>query len=255
MMHGVRVRMLNQPTTPGELRDLMGEEPPPFLLEWSRQWQAEPHDPWEVLVSTLRQFFPANARAVGKIPADHPLRRLIERTRATAIGWSPMGWDYRLFLPPPPGLPIQRGLTLTASASLSALEQAEQTLGMHLPPSYRALVLLTNGVGLSPGGFGRYEILGVEGVVDAWKGFQEDYAFIREQEVERGEAPLAWDATVMVPFLDRADYYCFDRARQQPDGECPVMFWDHEGPGAWEVAPTLRQWIDQHLEACILRQE
>jgi hypothetical protein len=49
----------------------------------------------------------------------------------------------------------------------------------------------------------------------------------------------------LVPFcFDEGNFTCFDTGAPQPDGECPVVFWDHDAECAYPEAPDFIAWLD-----------
>ncbi len=55
----------------------------------------------------------------------------------------------------------------------------------------------------------------------------------------------------LLPFwTDEGNFCCFDLSRPAADGECPVVFWDHESPDgdAAPVAKDFVAWLREGLE-------
>ena len=109
------------------------------------------------------------------------------------------------------------------------LDRLERTLQMRLPPSYRALLkykhfyeLPAVGVSFEPHVIGRWE----ERLMAAYE------AWDPERIIGIGLIPFGSET-----FMD-AGPVCFDTRNRLQDGECPVVFWDHEWIGTdREVQP------------------
>ena len=282
-VQGFHVVPLDTPVTLPEIQRLIGEAPPRNVIEFFQLWQKNQDDPWEVFMGSLTPGDTLIQREREEIAPGYPLRRLINRAEHAAIVWgnraaliSPDLWAYLLQLRPkqPDGNPNKIRLHLPAAPS--TITAAESVLGMTLPPSYTHLLALTNGLGL---GFSEYEgIAGAgpqravwepvvandwihcapyEEVTARWRQFQGVYASERERDQEEGVNSFLSDERPLVPFLWTAygDIWCFDRSRQQADGEYPIMYWDNEKREATERYSNFTSWMEHQLERMVFEHE
>ncbi len=124
-----------------------------------------------------------------------------------------------------------RGATGTEVAA------AEQALGVHLPASYKAF--------LAKFGWARIHYDPVYGVGSS---VPREYELVLSTQLERHEAyPLIPLPLIPVMNDGAGNHYCLDTARLR-DGECPVVFWDHEHPDESDqtpedVAPSFDRWL------------
>jgi hypothetical protein len=109
------------------------------------------------------------------------------------------------------------------------LDRLEGILQLRFPPSYRAFLMYRHFYELTEGGV-RFE----EHVVGRWEdALRALYAsWDPARIVGMGLIPFGAET-----FMD-AGPVCFDTRRRGDDGECPVVFWDHEAVGTEnEVRP------------------
>jgi cell wall assembly regulator SMI1 len=124
-----------------------------------------------------------------------------------------------------------------SGATADEISAAEGALSVQLPPSYKAF--------LSKFGWAKLfgdRVLGVGH--DLPSGNELIKTTLGERSVFRPYIPHH-----LVPVMNdgAGNHYCLDTA-QMGDGECPVVFWDHEHPDAEDqtpefVAPSFAQWI------------
>ena len=109
------------------------------------------------------------------------------------------------------------------------LDRLEEEIGLRFPPSYRTLLKYKHFYALTEGGLrferhviGRWEDT-LLAAYDSWD---------PERIVGAGLIPFGSES-----FMD-AGPVCFDTGNRLPDGECPVVYWDHEWIGTEkEVQP------------------
>lgn len=273
---GLRVVPLDTSVTSSAMQRVIGEAPPGNVIEFCRLWQEHHSEPWHVLLGSVTLGDPTVRSAPEKFAPSSPLRRLIQGASSAAIVWgnraalvSPDHWTYLLQLRPKrPDAPPSH-IRLHLPAAPSSISAAEYVLGMTLPPSYTQVLTLTNGFGLD---FAEYEGIAGAGpqraiwepvvandwlhcshyqeVTALWRQFQGINASERELDQEAGVNTFLSDERPLVPFLWTAygDLWCFDRSRQQEDGEYPIIFWDHEMREATEHYPTFTHWMEGQLE-------
>ena len=208
---------------------------------------------WDALVLSIRQIHPQFQEEVF-LPLKHAL---MHATNVVVIygnfyPWtSPDKWKY-LFqmndLSDPKKLVY---LLAQPPATLHHIHQAEQILGMRLPPSYINFLTFTNGLGL---GVYPEEFYCVYGVGEAralwddvvqfqstnalildyheissnWLQWQNILAYERGRDRETGINTFISDEHVCVPFARTGDEWCFDCSKPNEQGEYPILFWDHE---------------------------
>jgi hypothetical protein len=99
------------------------------------------------------------------------------------------------------------------------LEAAERALGARLPPSFHYFLAHAGALRLD-----FWETLWVGGPELGWR----DIVRVNRRERRRGLPGH------LVAFHGNGggDLLCFDTSRAGADGECPVVFWDHEKPPA-----------------------
>lgn len=102
------------------------------------------------------------------------------------------------------------------------LDRLEGILQLRFPPSYRAFLQYRHFYALTEGGV-RFE----RHVIGRWEDTLLDLyeSWDPERIVGIGLIPFGSET-----FMD-AGPVCFDTRRRQQDGECPVVFWDHEWIG------------------------
>ncbi|GHO74319.1 hypothetical protein KSD_20900 [Ktedonobacter sp. SOSP1-85] len=61
-----------------------------------------------------------------------------------------------------------------------------------------------------------------------WLQWQDTLAYEREVDRKSGLNTFLSDERTCVPFAYTNDDWCFDRSRQNSQGECPILFWSHE---------------------------
>ena len=118
-----------------------------------------------------------------------------------------------------------------------AIVDAEQTLGVRFPHSYKAF--------LSRFGWARVYCDPVFGLGPS---VPPEYDLVETARCERYEAhPHIPDHLVPIMNDGAGNHYCLDTSRLH-DGECPVVFWDHEhqdGPDQSpdQVSPSFDRWL------------
>ena len=128
---------------------------------------------------------------------------------------------------------------LAPPASADAITAFEARHGFTLPPSHREFLLRANG-----GVVGYARLFGVGGAVP----FDLDQAAVQMQPYIGGIAEGR-----VYPFANDwgGSYFCYDLQRPRPDGEYPVLLWNHEyaeepedRPMLWsEFAPTFEAFV------------
>ncbi|HEU5379685.1 MAG TPA: SMI1/KNR4 family protein [Ktedonobacteraceae bacterium] len=280
---GFRVVPLDTSVTLSEMQRVIGEAPPGNVIEFCRLWQKNHDEPWKDFVGSITLGDTPVRREIEEIATSYPLRRLINRAEYAAIVWgnraalvSPDPWAYLLQLQPKRPDADPGHIRLHLPADPSSIIAAESVLGMTLPPSYTQVLVLTNGLGLD---FSGYESIAGAGpqravwepvvandwlhcshyqeVTALWREFQGNIASEREREQEEGVNTFLSDEGPLVPFLWTAygDIWCFDRSRQQEDGEYPIIFWDHEMREATEQYPNFTHWMEHQLERKVFGKE
>ncbi|GEM_PF-7111253 len=153
-------------------------------------------------------------------------------------------------------------LRLYPPASDSDLVRAEHVLDIRLPPSYAKLLTVTNGLDLDAlqsayiCGAGpsraKWEAVLLNQWLDCqpyheiaaqWRAFQGVYAYERIMDRERGENIFRSDERQLIPFAHTYETWCFDHARQSPDGERHIVLWDHEQREAEDTYATFAEWF------------
>lgn len=100
------------------------------------------------------------------------------------------------------------------------LDELESTFGITYPPIYRAFLKIYHHYDLPSFGV-RFS----RNIIHRWKkDFEQDYTAYATV-LEQGLLPIGEET-----FMD-AGAVCFDTRHPSPDGDCPVVFWDHEWVG------------------------
>jgi hypothetical protein len=158
-------------------------------------------------------------------------------------------------------------IVLHAPASSQDIAAAEAVIRSKFPPSYRQFLLLANGQGI-----GALSIVGIHGagptlanwdaavlnnwfecekhqheIAANWRHFQDLYDYERVMDWERGENSFGSDETILVPFAQTDEAWCFDRTRPDANGEYPVLFWDHETREAAEYFADFSTWLIKEI--------
>lgn len=265
---GFRLFPLDQSFSEAALHSL-AEEPSPAVIAFARLWNQAAPDAWQTLVQSAASVNPGVIEDATTPPLLEPVRALLARAEYAAAAWghpdnwqSPLQWGYLLQIRSRHAGRAPEHILLHAPASPADIAAAEAALRMKLPPSYRRFLMLTNGLGI-----GIRELTYIAGAGPAradwnpvvlnqwlecqpyheiaamWREFQGVYDYERIQDWEGGVNTFLSDETVLVPFAQTYDAWCFDRTRQRADGEYPVMFWDHETREASERYPDFLAWF------------
>lgn len=108
--------------------------------------------------------------------------------------------------------------TTISDADLDALEREA---GLEFPPLYRDFLRYRHFVELTETGV-RFE----RHISDEWQAtLRELYSYSRKYMLDVGLLPFGSEC-----YMD-AGQACFDTRFRLPDGDCPVVFWDHEWVG------------------------
>jgi cell wall assembly regulator SMI1 len=133
-----------------------------------------------------------------------------------------------------------RGAEFGRGATPQEIRLAEKRLGVELPGSYKAFL----------GRFGWASFEGLE-----LYGLGEDVpAYLDLVEVTLGERTQMRPhlPSRLIPLMNdgAGNHYCLDVASGE-QGECPVVFWDHNLGESQEpeyVAPNLEAWLAEELD-------
>jgi SMI1 / KNR4 family (SUKH-1) len=270
---GFSVFPLDQPFSEAALHRF-AEEPSPAVVTFARLWDQTAPDAWQTLVQSAASVNPEVIADVTRPPLLEPVRLLLTRAEYAAIVWghpdhwqSPLQWGYLLQIPPRRAGGETWHFLLHTPASREDIAAAEAALRLKLPPSYRRLLMLTNGLGIGIteltyiGGAGpaRADWIPIElnqwlecapyhEIAAMWRQFQGVYDYERIRDWEEGRNSFLSDETILVPFAQMSDAWCLDRTRQQADGEYPILFWDHETREASERYPDFLAWFAGEIE-------
>ncbi len=105
------------------------------------------------------------------------------------------------------------------------LDSLEESIQLRFPPSYRAFLKYRHFYRLTEGGV-RFE----QHVIGRWEDTLLDAYDSWDPELIVGAGLIPFGSE---SFMD-AGPVCFDTRNRLQDGECPVVFWDHEGIGTEE---------------------
>ncbi len=277
--YNFRVLSLDELLEEDALRALADEEPPPAVQAFVRHWNQTTPDAWHALLQSAAAVNPTVVEDAALASPLEPLRALLDRAEYAAIVYgqpspahwkSPEKWGYLVQILPPNAETETDHLLLHLPASPADIASAEAVLRMKLPPNYRNFLMITNGLGM-----GAIELTYVCGAGPAradwnrvilnqwlecshqheiaaqWREFQGVYDYERIRDWENGEQTFLSDETIMVPFAQTYDAWCFDRTRPNADGEYPVMFWDHELREAREMYPDFLAWFAGEVDPYI----
>ncbi|MDQ2907636.1 MAG: hypothetical protein M3Y81_29355, partial [Chloroflexota bacterium] len=86
-------------------------------------------------------------------------------------------------------------------------------------------------------------------IAASWRSFQGVYDYERIRDWENGEHTFLSDETTLVPFGYTYETWCFDRNRPEPDGDYPIIFWDHETRQARDAYPDFSRWFAGEIES------
>lgn len=267
--NGFRVLPLDAPVTEDELTALADEKPPLPVVTFARLWKEHPTDHWRTLIESAAIENPAVLDEPTSSGILAPLRSVVSRAEYAAVVWghplswkSPQQWAYLLQIRAKSQDGEPAHILLHPPASRDDIEKAEAVLDMRLPPSYKRFLLVTNGLG-----FGADELTFVCGagparadwnkvvlnlwlecshqheICSCWREFQGVYAYERIMDREGGIDTFLSDETILVSFSRTFDDWCFDRTQPGPDGEYPVMLWDHELREAKETYLDFIAWF------------
>ncbi len=260
---------LDQPIDVDAIHALADAGPPPSVLKFVQSWHLTPHDPWLAVTESALLAHPATLGDVDSSGLFELLRETVQRVEHVAVAWAesrtPPQWVYLLQSRKEEG-DTARHVLLYPPASDEDLRQAENVLNMPLPPSYRRLLTVTNGVGLgarecdyvcgagparakwNPVLLNLWMECGYQHEIAAfWREFQGTYAYERVMDRERGEDTFRSDETLLVPFAYTYETWCFDRTRADPHGEYPVVLWDHEDWRALDYYTNFTSWLRDEL--------
>jgi SMI1/KNR4 family protein SUKH-1 len=285
---GLRVLPLNGDTSSADLGSLSGKAPPPSVVAFTRGWSEARQEPWQVLVTSIAAEDVEAAREAKRLDESYPVRRLVEAAEYAAIVCNEVSahtledmWTYLLYVRPPRAKLRAGTIRLHRPATHQSIAAAEAVLGMRLPPSYIQLLRITNGLGVDDYEWSAFagagpqradwdavtgddwlRCQGFSEIAACWRLFQGVYADERQRDAENGENTFASDERVLVPFLGNGggDEWCLDRSRQSEDGECAIVFWDHELREASddfpadETHPTFARWLDRELERAVFEE-
>jgi hypothetical protein len=276
---GLRLLPLDPPVDEAALRAFANGLPPPAGVAFVQHWNpAAPHA-WDALLQSAALVNPGVLEDATQAHVLAPLCTALERAQYAALVqgqpepafWkSPEQWAYLVQIGPPNERADPAHLLLHLPASPADIAAAEAALRLKLPPGYRHLLLLTNGLGLDatelvyvcgagparaewkPVIFNEWMQCGYQHEIAAeWREFQGIYDYERIRDWENGEQTFLSDETILVPFSETYDAWCFDRTRPNAAGDYPIMFWDHELHQADERYPDFRAWLAEEMEAYI----
>jgi hypothetical protein len=276
---GFRVLVLDQPVEDAPLRALADEEPPPAVQAFAHHWNQTAPDAWHALLQSAAAVNPTVGEDAELARSLEPLRALLGRAEYAALVygqptsgyWKSLEqWSYLMQIRPPSNEADTDHLLLHLPASPADIALAEAALRLKLPPGYKHLLMVTNGLGLGTteltyvcgAGPARaswnpvilnhwQECQGYHEIAAQWREFQGVYDYERIMDWEGGVNTFETDETILVPFAQTYDAWCFDRTRPNADGEYPVMFWDHELRQADEQYPNFRDWFAGGVEPYI----
>lgn len=271
-----RVVPLDPVAGAGGVRAAVGEEPPAPVAAFVRAWLPA-RNIWQALVASAGAGRVGGASGASGLSGDTSgdtvarlLRPVLDRAgrAAVVVEQSPAladggAWGYLVEHLGREGV-APAFLRLHLPATPAGIAAAEDRLAMRMPPVYAALLRLTNGLGLDEregsvivgAGPSRASWPVVTGddwlacqpyheITASWRVFQGVYAQERADgppETWYGDLARAVD---LVPVLltRGGDAWCLDRARQAADGDCPVVFWDHELRETGEQSPGFAAWL------------
>lgn len=123
-------------------------------------------------------------------------------------------------------------------ASDSEIEKTEQTIGVPLPPSYRAFVSdFSNGAYV-------FELQEVSAVGDGNEQIGPLGPFPESgDKMESSEGPLRAETLVPFSFDSNGNYWCFLTSRPHADGEYPVAYFDAEGSRLVAPLTGFEEWL------------
>lgn len=262
-----REDLFRYPYAPASAKTSISEATHIFLQQLSRPDLT----PWQALWFSVQSVHPTLQQR--QIPGI--LLECFQHISKVAVlygdhfAWkSPDKWKYLFEMTNPFDATQVQYLVIHAPATLHELQQAEAVLGMTLPPSYKHLLMCSNGLGL-----GKNEISVVLGAGPAradwdavltfpptetphpnyheicwcWLSWQEIYAYERQRDREEGVNSFLSDERVLVPFASTYDAWCFDRSQRLDNGEYTIVFWDHELREATYSAPDIDAWLREAL--------
>lgn len=250
---------------------LASVSPPPAVRAFAGIWTQQQAHPWDALAGSAAAANPYISGEDAVPAAVWHLRSLVERIEYAAVAYgqtaqwtSPDQWAYLAQVGTDQG--AKRHLLLHPPAAEADIARAENVLNLPLPPSYKRLLMYTNGIGLdlaeehyiSGAGPSRalwkpvvlnfwLECAGQHEVAALWREFQGTYAYERIQDRERGENTFLSDETALVPFAFTNGIWCFDWTHPDAAGEYPIVFWDAEVRQARTVYPDFVAWFADQM--------
>ncbi|GCE11826.1 SMI1/KNR4 family protein [Tengunoibacter tsumagoiensis] len=272
---GVQAVSLAEPEAEKLVRALVVGEPlPPAVASFIRLWLKGSGEPWQILIQSASVVHAGVKKELGSGSLLEPLRALIQRVVDVAIlcwpptPWYPsQRWGYLFQVKALQAEKAPKQIVLHTPASLQDIAQAEAALRLTLPPSYRRFLLVTNGFatgvhripwicGAGPGLANWKSVLfnkwsdceGYHEIASLWRAFQGIYDYERIRDWENGENTFLSDETVLVPFAQTYDEWCFDRSRRKVSGEYPVIFWNHETRQASDYYKDFSSWFAGEVE-------
>lgn len=274
--HARRIQLIALEESDAETRlsSITHGTPPAPIGTFLHLWKQGLADPWHVLVQSAAILNSEVTEELTPAMLLGSFRSLLARTEYGAIVcWPPNQWYafprwgylFQIASPRPGG--TSEHIVLHAPASSEDIRAAEAALRLTLPPSYRRFLLLANGLDPRPDEiswiFGAgpqranwkavilnqwFECEHQFEIASSWRAFQGTYDYERIRDWENAENTFLSDETILVPFAQTCETWCFDRTRPGTNGEYPVIFWDHETREARDSYDDFSSWFTREIE-------
>ncbi len=274
---GLAIVSLNELSDESDLRTFAENAVPlPVSIFFQHCLQA-PDALWLALVQSTMAVWPSSDLDYARIlPTLEPVRALLARAEQMAFVHEPAAnnenhrrWSYLFQITASQVNEEPAYLMLYLSATPEEIAEAQNVLRLRLPPGYRHLLMLTNGLRTSPSGTqGIYSVGSTYARWNAvlfnhwlecekypheiaanWRVFQGIYDYERIRDWENSRETFASDETILVPFAFTYETWCFDRTRRDKNGEYPIVLWDHETREARDYYVDFTTWLSQEVEA------
>ncbi|MDQ4123537.1 MAG: SMI1/KNR4 family protein [Acidobacteriota bacterium] len=125
-----------------------------------------------------------------------------------------------------------------------AVDKAEIELGFRFPPSFRAWILKNNGLGVE--GITIFPIYDERDARKTWDSIVRNYRENwKDWLVNFEDDEMSFDH--LLPFADygTGDFYCFDYARMNENGEAFIVRWSHETGEIEDRAKTFAEFVEK----------
>jgi hypothetical protein len=110
--------------------------------------------------------------------------------------------------------------TIAGPASDAAIDDAQETLGCVLPPSYRTFLKAVGGLTLPPRASTIHHFIGLQ------PSNGEGTGLVERTTTARVENKLGRNLLIVALGAEAGEWFCIDIDRVRDDGECPIFLFD-----------------------------